>query len=182
MIFKKLKWLLLILHNGNGSIQKASSKIKRLGKSVSQRHYFRETEKPPLTMTDEKPTVGTSTSKKDQDGHGMTKSENFLRVPKTDDELIIFCQDGHGVMNVDFFRQFFFFLKVSYTAHPSLLFSHGHFETIPDCDFTDDPVHMFLPYFPVLKAQDTRNSAHASRSLAIWPSQMQTQSGRALCF
>ena len=37
----------------------------------------RETEKPPLTMTDEKPTDGTSTSKKDQDGHGMMKSENF---------------------------------------------------------------------------------------------------------
>ena len=36
-------------------------------------------------------------------------------------------------------------------------------------------IHMFLPYFPVLEAQDTRHSAHASRSLATWPSQMQTQ-------
>ena len=55
---------------------KASSKIKRLGRSVSQRRMPRETEKPPLTKIDEKPTDGTSTSKKDQDGHGMTKSEN----------------------------------------------------------------------------------------------------------
>ena len=56
---------------------KASSKIKRLGRSVSQRRMPRETEKPPITMIDEKPTDGTSTSKKDQDGHGMMKSENF---------------------------------------------------------------------------------------------------------
>ena len=56
--------------------------------------------------------------------------------------------------------------------HLSLLFPHGHFETIPDYDFTDDPVHTFLSYFPVLKAQDMRNSAPASRSLASWPSQM----------
>ena len=56
---------------------KASSKIKRLGRSVSQRRMPRETEKPPLTMIDEKPTGGTSTSKKNQDGHGMMKSENF---------------------------------------------------------------------------------------------------------
>ena len=33
---------------------KASSKIKRLGSSVSQRGMPRETEKPPLTMIDEK--------------------------------------------------------------------------------------------------------------------------------
>ena len=59
--------------------------------------------------------------------------------------------------------------------HPSLLFPHGHFETTPDNDFTDDPVHTFLPYLPVVKAQDMRHSAYASRSLATWPSQMQTQ-------
>ena len=58
--------------------------------------------------------------------------------------------------------------------HLSLLFLHGHFESTPDYDFTDVPIHMILPYFPVLKAQDTRNSAPASRSLATWPSQMQT--------
>ena len=46
---------------------KASSKIKRFQRSVSQRRMPRETEKPPLTMIDEKPTDGTSTSKKDQD-------------------------------------------------------------------------------------------------------------------
>ena len=54
----------------------ASSTIKRLGRSVSERRTPRETEEPPLTMMDEKPTDGTSTSKKDQDGHGMMKSEN----------------------------------------------------------------------------------------------------------
>ena len=58
---------------------KASSKIKRLGKSVSQRRMPRETEKSPLAVIDEKPLDGRSTSKNDQDGHGMTKSENFLR-------------------------------------------------------------------------------------------------------
>ena len=59
--------------------------------------------------------------------------------------------------------------------HPSLLFLDGHFETTPDDDFTDDPVHTFLPYLPVLKAQDMRHSTHASRSLATCPDQMQTQ-------
>ena len=59
--------------------------------------------------------------------------------------------------------------------HPSLLFPHGHFETNPDYDFTDDRVDTFLPYLLVLKAQDMRHSAHASRSLTTWPSQMQTQ-------
>ena len=60
-------------------------------------------------------------------------------------------------------------------SHPSLLFLDGHFETTPDYDLTDDPVHTFLPYIRVLKAKDMRHSAHASRSLATWPSQMQTQ-------
>ena len=58
--------------------------------------------------------------------------------------------------------------------HPSLLFLDGHLETNPDNDFTDDPIHTILPYFPVLKAQDVRNSALASRSLATWPDQTQT--------
>ena len=34
----------------------------------------------------------------------------------------------------------------------SLLFLDGHFETTPDYDFTDDFVHMFLPYLPVQTA------------------------------
>ena len=47
--------------------------------------------------------------------------------------------------------------------HPSsLLFLDGHLETTPDYDFADDPIHMILPFFPVLKAQDTRHSAPAS--------------------
>ena len=50
--------------------------------------------------------------------------------------------------------------------HPSLLFLHTHL----DITF----LSVFLPNFPVLKAQDMRNSAHASRRLATWPSQMQT--------
>ena len=71
---------------------KASSERKRLGRSVSQRRMPRETEKPPLTIIDEKPTDGTSTSKKDQHGHGTMKSENFLKgvlyihSPNPDDE------------------------------------------------------------------------------------------------
>ena len=54
--------------------------------------------------------------------------------------------------------------------HLSLLFLDGHFETNPDITF----LSISLPNFPVLQAQDMRNSAHASRSLATWPSQMQT--------
>ena len=56
---------------------KASLKIKRLGRSVSQRRML------PLTMIDEKPTDGTSTSKKDQDEHGTMKSEIFSRILHT---------------------------------------------------------------------------------------------------
>ena len=62
---------------------KASSNIQRLGRLVSQRRMPRETEKPPLSMIDEKPTDGTNTSKKDQDGHGTMKSENFEGVLHT---------------------------------------------------------------------------------------------------
>ena len=61
---------------------KASSEIKRLGRLGSQRRMPRETERPPITMIDEKPTDETSTSKKDQDGHGMMKSENFSKKKK----------------------------------------------------------------------------------------------------
>ena len=50
----------------------------------------RETEKPPLTMIDEKPTDGTSTGQKDHDRHGMMKFENFSGIPNPDDELKIF--------------------------------------------------------------------------------------------
>ena len=80
LILEKLEWPFLILHGWKISIQKASSKIKRIGRSVSQRRMPRETEKPPLTVIDEKPTDGTSASKKDPDGHEMMKSENFLQV------------------------------------------------------------------------------------------------------
>ena len=77
MIFEKLKWLILIWHNWIESIQRHHRKIKRLWRPVSPRRMPRETEKPPRTMIDEKPTNGTSTSKNDQDGHGMMKSDNL---------------------------------------------------------------------------------------------------------
>ena len=63
-------------------------------------------------------------------------------------------------------------------SHLSLLFLHGQFETSPDNDFTDSDIHMILPYFPVVKAQDMRHSAPASRSLATWPNQMQIGTAR----
>ena len=54
-------------------------------------------------MIDEKPTDGTSTSKKDQDGHGMMKSDNFLKGSEPRRRIeVIFCQDGYGVVNVEF--------------------------------------------------------------------------------
>ena len=62
--------------------------------------------------------------------------------------------------------------------HQSLLFLDDHFETTPDYDFTGDPIHMILQYFPVLKAEDMRYSSPASRSLATWPNQMQTHAVR----
>ena len=68
-------------------------------------------------MMDEKPTDGTSTSKKDQDGHGMMKSENLKRVPTPDDELNNFCQDGRGVKNVDFFLDRVFSTQFSVFVH-----------------------------------------------------------------
>ena len=43
-----------------------------------------------------------------------------------------------------------------------------------DYDLTDSDIHKFLPYFPVLRAQDMRHSAPSSRSLATWPDQMPT--------
>ena len=66
-------------------------------------------------------------------------------------------------------------LLLSHASPIFLLSLHGHFETTPDYDLTDTDIHKFLPYFPILKAQDMRHSALASRSLATWPYQMQTQ-------
>ena len=80
----------------------------------------RETEKPPLTKIDEKPTDGTSTSMKDQDGHGMMKSEKFLQGSEPRRRIEDFvCQDGHGVMSVNFFLDRIFLTElfnVSYTC------------------------------------------------------------------
>ena len=52
--------------------------FRRFWRSVSQRRMPRETVKPSLTMIDGKPTGGTITRGKDQDGHGMMKSEIFF--------------------------------------------------------------------------------------------------------
>ena len=81
-----------------------------------------------------------------------------------------FCKKGVCTCVIPLYLAFSLF-----TSHPSLLFLHGHFETTPDYDLTDSDIHKFLPYFPVLKAQDMRHSAPASRSLAARPNQMQTQ-------
>ena len=77
MILKKLNWLFFDLTQLERVHTKASSKIMGLGRSVSQRRMPRETEKLPLTMIGGKPTDGTSTNKKNQDAHGMMKSENL---------------------------------------------------------------------------------------------------------
>ena len=70
-------------------------------KKVGLSEMHRETEKPPLTMIDEKPTDGTRTSKKKkQDGHEMMKPENFLKKssvhtltePRRRIEETFFCQ------------------------------------------------------------------------------------------
>ena len=127
-ILNKLKWPTIDLTHLEKVNTKASSKIKRIGKSVSQRRMRRETEKPPLTMIDEEPTDGTSTSKKDQDGHGMMKSENFQRVPNPDDELKFFCQDGHGVTWSCQLRRL---IPVSHPSSGQLLSGHeSHFQAI----------------------------------------------------
>ena len=64
--------------------------------------------------------------------------------------------------------------------HLSLLFVDGHLEANPDYDFTYFDIHEILPNFPDPKARVKRNSANASRSLATWTSQMQTQKQRPL--
>ena len=70
-----------------------------------------------------------------------------------------------GVCHMSVFVLYFAFSSLMF--HPSLLFLYIHF----DITFQST----ILLYFSVQKAQDTRNAAFASRSLATWPSQMQTQ-------
>ena len=81
---------------------KASSKIKRLGKSVSQRRTPRETEKAPLTMIDEKST-GARKIKTDMGWWSLRVFKGF-RTQTTN--WRIFRQDGRGVMNVFFLAEF----------------------------------------------------------------------------
>ena len=71
MILEELEWLILILHNWKGP---RKSMIKNQKKSMP-----RETEKRSLMTIDGKPTGGTSTRERDQDGHGMMTSEIFLK-------------------------------------------------------------------------------------------------------
>ena len=54
-----------------------------------------------------KPTDGTSTSKKNQDGQRMMKSENFFRVPNPDDESTVFFLSRWSWSDDFFFRQIF---------------------------------------------------------------------------
>ena len=168
----------------------------------------RETEKPSLMMIDGKPIDGTSTSGRDQDGHGMMKSEDlfsteiFLRVSCTcssdysvydgwctDTHLLHAHLSAHNACTITFAHLHACtfthgssvmskrcLLHMCHTSpsrllyllsHPSLLFLHAYFNiTFPST---------FLPNFPVLKAQDMRNSARAPRSLASWPSPVSTQ-------
>ena len=99
----------------------------------------------------------------------QSHSHIFMRVTYTHGSSV--CKNGGCTCTFD--------LSISPSPvlmiHLSLLFLHDHFETTPDCDSTDAPIHMILPYFPVLEAQNTCHSAHASRSLATWQSQTQTQ-------
>ena len=94
----------------------ASSKIKRLGRSVSLSRVPRETEKPPLTMIDEKPADG---SKKDQDGHGMMKSN-------PDDELKTFLSRwSWSDQSREIFLSRQSFLVCSYTCSSNLSVYNG---------------------------------------------------------
>ena len=66
---KKLKWPILIFHNWK-TPYKGIIEIQEIMKvGLSETHASENRE-------DEKPTDGTSTSKKDQDGNGTMKSEN----------------------------------------------------------------------------------------------------------
>ena len=71
----------------------------------------------------------------------------------------------NGVCRMSFFVLYLAFSLLMF--HPSLLFLYMHFDIT--C------LSIFLPNFPVRKAQDMRHSALASRSLASWQSQMHTQ-------
>ena len=88
-------------------------------------------------------------------------SHIFMRVTHTHGSSVM----KKGVCHMSVFVLYFAFSSLMF--HPSLLFLYIHF----DITFQST----ILLYFPVQKAQDTRNAAFASRSLATWPSQMQTQ-------
>ena len=70
-------------------------------------------------------------------------------------------------------------LHVCHVSPSHLPFSHESVYLCCSLTVTSRPlpsVHVILPYFPVLKAQNTHNSSFTSRSLAGWPNQMQTHS------
>ena len=112
MIHKKLTWPALILRGWKGSIQRHHREIKRLGRSVSQRRMPREPEKLPLTMIVESQLMEQVLVRKiktNMERRSLTNFEGFCTYThRTDNEGTFFCQDGHGVMNVDFSRQSFF--------------------------------------------------------------------------
>ena len=109
---------------------KASSKIKRLRRSVSQRRMPRETEKPPLTMIDEKPSDWTSTSKEDEDGHGMMKFENFLkgfRMQTTNWRLFFvkMVMEWWKLIFSDRFWKGFVHMKLRLQCVPRVVYTHS---------------------------------------------------------
>ena len=97
----------------------------------------RETEKLSLTMIDGKPTDGTSASKKRSRWTWNDEVEEFVRnvAPRRRIDQNVFCQDGHGVMNVDFFQQVFWVL---YTNSSDYSVYDGGVHTLTCC------THIFL--------------------------------------
>ena len=78
--------------------------------------------------------------------HSLRTSHIFMRVTYTHGSSV--CKKVFAHVS---------FLSVSpspFSCLTRLCCSHGHFETTPDYDFTDDPIHTSLPNFPVLKAHD----------------------------
>ena len=142
MIFEKLKWPILILHNWKGSIQKHHRKIKTLRRSVSQRCMHRETEKPPLKMIDEKLTDATSTSKKiktDMKWWSLrifSSSMHTLTEPRRRIEETCLFQDGHGVLMEKFLDRIFstiFWVSFTCTSNYSV---YGSVHTLTCCTHT----------------------------------------------
>ena len=103
MIFEKLNWPILILHNWKGSIQRHHRKLRDwegrslrdacLGKPRSFHSQW-------LMKSQLMGQVPARKVKKDMEWEFSKGSEPRRRIE------VFFCQDGHGVMNVDFSDRF----------------------------------------------------------------------------